>query len=74
MKKMGYETKEPWTLKRIRNLLITILVIILVCAIAWIIPPIRKILINTYETNIVIKSLVDIIGALVKTIVSIFEK
>ena len=73
MKKMGYEAKEPWTIKRIRNLLISILVIILVCAIAWIIPPIRKVLIDAYESNIVIKSLVDVVRALIKAIASIFE-
>ena len=49
------------------------LVIILVCAIAWIIPPIRKVLIDAYESNIVIKSLVDVVRALIKAIASIFE-
>ena len=73
MKKMGYETKEPWTLKRIRNILISILIIIIVCAIVWIIPPIRKILINTYESNIIIKSFVDIIGKLINGVIGAFE-
>lgn len=72
MKKMGYETKEP-LIKKIRNTLILIIVIILVCLIAWIIPPVRKILINTYESNIIIKSLVDIIGAILKGIANLFE-
>ena len=72
MKKMGYETKEP-LIKKLRNTLILIIVIILVCLIAWIIPPVRKILINTYESNIIIKSLVDIIGAILKGIANLFE-
>ena len=71
---MGYNQKQPWTLKRIKNLVITIVVIILVCTVAWIIPPIREMLIGIYEDNIIIKSLVDIVAMFVKAILSIFKK
>lgn len=74
LRKMGYKQKQPWTLKRIKNLVITILVIILVCMIAWIIPPVREMLIGIYEDNIIIKSLVDIVAMFVKAILSIFKK
>jgi curved DNA-binding protein CbpA len=73
LRKMGYQVKEPWTWKRVRNLLISIIVIIAVGALAWAIPPIRKILINIYEENFIIKSLVDIAGMIVKAILSIFK-
>ena len=68
MKKMGFETKEPGILKKLRNILIAIIVVSVICSIAWIIPPIRKILVNTYEDNIIIKSLFDIIGSIFKSI------
>lgn len=74
LRKMGYNQKQPWTLKRIKNLVITIAVIILVCVVAWLLPPVRKMLIGIYEDNIIIKSLVDIVGMFVKAILSIFKK
>ena len=70
---MGYTVKEPWSWKRFRNLVITILVIILVCWIAWLIPPIKNILINIYEENFIIKSLVDIFKMILNAILSIFK-
>lgn len=74
MRKMGYHTKEPITLKKIRNIFIFIIAIIIVCFIAWLIPPIRNLLINLYNENIIIKALVDIVGMLFKAIMSIFKK
>lgn len=73
MRKMGYNVKEPWTWKRIKNLLIMIIVIFVVCALAWIIPPIRNILIGIYEDNFIIKSLVDILMMIINAILSIFK-
>lgn len=74
MKKMGYNPKEPITLKKIRNIFIFIIATIIVCFIAWIIPPIRNLLINLYNENIIIKALVDIIRMLFEAIISIFKK
>ncbi len=75
LKKMGYSNsqKQPWTLKRIKTIIITIVAIILVCAIAWIIPPIRELLIGIYEDNVIVKSLVDLVAMLIKAILSIFN-
>lgn len=73
LRKMGYQVKEPWTLKRVKKVVIFIIAIIITCALVWIIPPTRKILINIYEDNFIIKSLVDIIGMLINAILSIFK-
>lgn len=73
LRKIGYQTKEPWTLKRVKNLLICIIAIIIVCALVWFIPPTRKILIGIYEENFIVKSLVDIVGMLLNAILSIFK-
>lgn len=74
MRKMGYKVKEPITLKKIMNIVIFIVATLIVCAIAWIIPPIRNLLINLYNENIIIKALVDIVGMLFEAIISIFKK
>ncbi len=74
MRKMGYKVKEPISLKRIMNIVIFIIATIIVCAIAWIIPPIRNLLINLYNENIIIKALVDIVGMLFEAIISVFKK
>ncbi len=73
LRKMGYQVKEPWTLKRVKNLLISVIAIIIVCALIWFIPPTRKILINIYEENFIIKSFVDIVGMFLNAILSIFK-
>lgn len=73
LRKMGYNVKEPWTLKRVKNVVITIIAIILVCLIAWIIPPVRETLISIYEENIIIKSIVDIFRMLINAVLSIFK-
>lgn len=64
LRKMGYTVKEPWTFKRVRNLIIAILVLILICVLIWFLPPTRKLLIQIYEENFVVKSLVDLITML----------
>lgn len=70
---MGYQVKEPWTLKRVKNIVIFIVAIIITCALIWLIPPTRNILINIYEENFIVKSLVDIVGMLINAILSIFK-
>ena len=73
LKKMGYQVKEPWTLKRVKNLFIGILAVIITCALIWIIPPTRNMLIGIYEENFIVKALVDIFGTLINAILSIFK-
>ncbi len=74
LRKMGYKVKQPWTLKRLRNIVITILVIIAVITIIWILPPSRNFLIKIYEDNFIIKAIVDIVITLIDAIFSIFKK
>lgn len=73
LKKMGYAVKEPLTLKKIKDTIIVIVVIVLVCFIAWKIPPINKMLVQIYEENFIVKSLVDLVKILLNAIMSIFK-
>lgn len=74
MRKLGYKVKEPMTLKRLFNTIIIIIAIIVTCFIFWLIPPVRNMLIDLYNENIIIKSLVDIVRLLFGSIMSIFKK
>lgn len=73
LRKMGYSVKEPWTWKRVKNLLITIFAIIITCALIWLLPPTRNLIIQIYEENFIVKSLVDIVVMLFDAITSAFK-
>lgn len=64
MRSLGYKVKERWTLKRIRRLLKTIAVIIILLLIIWVFPPTHKLLIQAYEENSIIRALVEVIKAI----------
>lgn len=71
LRKLGYNVKEPLTLKRVMNVVIFFIVTILVCFLAWKIPFTNKILVNIYEENYIIKSFVDIIITIFKSLFNI---
>lgn len=73
MRKLGYKVKEPMTLKRFLNTIIFIVAFIITCFIFWLIPPVRNLLIDLYNENIIIKALVDIIRMLFNSIIGIFK-
>ena len=70
LRSLGYKVKHKWTKEDYKNFFITIGIIIVVCAILWIIPPIRNAIINFYEQNPILKAIVDVIIA---TITGIFR-
>ncbi len=74
LKKIGYKSEGALILQKIKVTLITIIVVILVCIIAWHIPPIKKALVDLYQNNFIVKSLVDLVNIFVKAIMSIFKK
>ena len=61
LRSMGYRIKERWTWKRFFNLLKVIAIFCIIILILWIIPPTRKLMIDTYEQNPVIQTIVKII-------------
>lgn len=73
LRKLGYTVKEPWTLKRVKNLVISLLAIIIFCVLVWTIPFTRNLLIKIYEENFIIKSLVDIVVMLFNAIIGAFK-
>lgn len=78
LRSLGYKIKYKWTWKNYRDFLITILVIIGICLTLWIFPPTHKMIVDIYNSNVIIKTVVDIIGGIFKgiwnAICSIFTK
>lgn len=64
LKNLGYKIKYKWTWKNYRDLLITILIIIIICTVLWFFPVTHKWIIDFYESNHIIKTIIDIIGSI----------
>ena len=65
LRNRGFKVKEKWTWKRIKDLLITLLIMSLIVTIVWFFPPTHKLLVSFYEDNRLIKVIVDIIIAII---------
>lgn len=61
MRSLGYRVKERWTIKKLIKLLKIIGILLIVILIIYLFPPTHKLLIQTYEQNQIIKTIVDII-------------
>ena len=76
LRSLGYKIKEHWTWKKTKELLVTIVILIIIGIILWFIPPTHNMLVNFYESNPIIKTIIDIIINIIKaifeTIASIF--
>lgn len=64
----GYKIKEPWTLRRFIELLKVIGILAIIIAIIWFFPPTHKLIIDFYEQNEIIKTIVNIIGNILQGI------
>ncbi len=62
LRSLGYKIKERWTWKKTKTLIITIIVLIIVGIILWFLPPTHNMIMDFYESNPIIKTIVDIIG------------
>ncbi len=78
LKNLGYKIKYKWTWKNYRDFFIAILIIIAICVSLWLFPPTHNIIINFYESNTLIKTIVQVIGKILlgiwNGICSIFTK
>lgn len=61
LRSLGYKVKEPWTFKRFLELLKVLAILTIIILIIWFFPPTNKLLIEFYENNFIIKTIVDII-------------
>lgn len=64
----GYKIKEPWTLKRFIELIKVLGILAIIIAIIWFFPPTHKLLIDFYESNFIVKVIIDITGNILEGI------
>jgi len=57
----GFRVKEPWTWKRVKELLKSIAIFAVVILAVWFFPPTHNFLVSTYENNEMLKGLVDFV-------------
>lgn len=66
----GYRIKEPWTWKRFLDLIKVLAILAIIFAVIWFFPPTHKLIINFYEGNEIIKTIVDVIGKIIFGIIN----
>ena len=77
LRSLGYRIKEKWTWEKTKKLILTLFIMLGILLILWIFPPTHALMLHIYETNGIVKVIVDIIveivGALFQAIVSGFQ-
>ncbi len=64
---LGYNIKKRWTWGKTKALFLTIIILIIIGTILWFIPPTHDMLVSFYESNSIVKTIVDIIGKIIQT-------
>lgn len=65
LRSLGFKVKERWTKEKVRDLFIVIGIIIIAIVLLWIFPPTHDLLVNFYESNPILKTIIDIIIAII---------
>ena len=73
-KKVDNIKKHKWSLREVKNILTIIIVILAIFLVLWIIPTTRAWLINLYDTNLIIKIIVNIIAGIVEGTKKFFQQ
>lgn len=68
LRSLGYRVKERWTWSRFLNLLKVLAILLVIILALWFIPPTHDFLVNFYEGNIIIRTVVDIISNLIQAL------
>ena len=70
LKNLGYNVKRRWTKESFRDLVIVLLIMAVIITILWFIPPSHDWMVNFYESNPIIKTVVNIVGSIIGGIFS----
>lgn len=65
LKSLGYKIKHKWTKENIRDFIIVIIIMAIIVTILWFIPPSHDWMVEFYESNPIIKTVINIIGAII---------
>ena len=65
LRSLGYKIKEPWTFKRLMKLIKIICIISIIIAIIWFFPPTHKLLLDMYNNNEILKTIINILAKII---------
>ena len=65
LRSLGYRVKHGWNKERIKDLIIVIIIACLIITILWFVPPTHDWMVNFYEENPIIKTIISIIGTVI---------
>ena len=65
LKDLGYKVKKRWTKENLKDIFFIILIMIGIIAALWFFPPTHDWMVNFYEENTILQTIVDIIVAIV---------
>lgn len=78
LRSLGYRIRYKWTWKRVKELFKAIGIIIIISIIVWLFPPTHKLLVEFYESNEIVKAVINVIGGIFvgiwNAICSIFKR
>ncbi len=64
----GYRIKQPWTWRRVLELLKVLAIMTVVIACIWFFPPTHNLLVKFYEDNVIVQAIVNVIVGIIKAI------
>ncbi len=73
LRERGYKLKYKWTFKRVMQTGLIILITIIVFTILFFIPPIHEYCLELYEENLLVRLIVNFVGAFFNAILNIFR-
>lgn len=65
LRSLGYKVKHRWTKENVKDIFIVIIIMAIIITALWFIPPSHDWIVNFYEQNPIIKTIVDIIVGIV---------
>ena len=65
LRSLGYKVKHRWTKENIKDLIMVILIMAVIITALWFIPPTHDWMVNFYEQNPIIKTIIDIVISII---------
>ena len=65
LRDLGYKVKHKWTKENIKDFFIVISIMAIIITALWFIPPTHNWMVNFYEENPILKTIIDIIVAII---------
>lgn len=68
LRSLGYKIKYKWTKENVKDFIIVIAIMIIIIIILWLFPPTHNWMMNFYEQNPILKTIINIIIGIIKEI------